>query len=147
MLLFMIHTIEHGISPNREELEQRLIDVAVGNQGALEELYHRTRAAVYALALSILKNTQDTFVRIWECAAQYRPQGSSMAWLLTITRNLARMKLRQSAKHAELDDAQWEAIPADVPTVTPEDRHLLQTALATLTDEDRQVVMLHSVTG
>ena len=55
-----------------------------------------------------------------------------MAWLLTITRNLARMKLRQSAKHAELDDAQWEAIPADIPTVTP---------------EDRQVVMLHSVTG
>jgi RNA polymerase sigma-70 factor (ECF subfamily) len=70
-----------------------------------------------------------------------------MAWLLTITRNLVRMKLRQSAKHAELDDAQWEAIPADIPTVTPEDRHLLQTALATLTDEDRQVVMLHSVTG
>jgi hypothetical protein len=48
MLLFMTHTIEHGISPNREELEQRLIDVAVGTQGALAELYHRTRAAVYA---------------------------------------------------------------------------------------------------
>lgn len=154
MLIVMIQTIEHGSGQNREELERLLIDVASGNQDALAALYHRTRAAVYALALSILKNihdaqdvTQDVFVRVWDSAPQYRPQGSPMAWLLTITRNLARMKLRQSARHVALDDAQWEAIPADAPNVTPEDRHLLQTALATLTDEERQVVMLHAVTG
>lgn len=154
MLMVMIQTIEHSQCPNKTELERLLVKVAAGEQESLAVLYHRTRAAVYALALSILKNThdaqdvtQDTFVRIWDSAPQYRPQGSPMAWILTITRNLALMKLRQSARHVELNDEQWEAIPADTPNVTSEDRHLLQTALATLTDEERQVVMLHAVTG
>jgi len=154
MLMVMIQTIEHSQCPNKTELEQLLVKVAAGEQESLAVLYLRTRAAVYALALSILKNThdaqdvtQDTFVRIWDSAPQYRPQGSPMAWILTITRNLALMKLRQSARHVELNDEQWEAIPADTPNVTSEDRHLLQTALATLTDEERQVVMLHAVTG
>lgn len=70
-----------------------------------------------------------------------------MAWLLTIARNLARMKLRQRERQAELSDEEWEAIPADSPGVTPEDRDLLQTALAGLEDQERQVVLLHAVTG
>ena len=135
-------------------LEGLLLRIAAGDQQALEELYRRTRAAVYALSLSCLKNahdaqdsTQDTFVRVWESAPQYRPQGSPMAWLLTIARNLARMKLRQRERQAELSDEEWEAIPADSPGVTPEDRDLLQTALAGLEDQERQVVLLHAVTG
>ena len=117
-------------------------------------LYHRTRAAVYALALSILKNThdaqdvtQDTFVRVWDSAPQYRSQGTPMAWLLTITRNLARMRLRQGTRETELDKTEWEAIPADAQGVTPEDRQLLQTALAALSPTERQIVLLHAVTG
>ena len=38
--------------------------------------------------------TQDAFVRIWDTAASYRPQGKPMAWLLTVARNLALMRLR-----------------------------------------------------
>ena len=154
MLMVMIQTIEHGGGPDRKELEQILIAVAAGEQEALAQLYHRTRAAVYALALSVLKNThdaqdvtQDTFVRVWDSAPQHRPQGSPMAWILTITRNLARMKLRRDAKHVDLDEEQWQAIPADLPGVTPEDRHLLQEALSILTEEERRVVMLHAVSG
>ena len=154
MLMVMIQTIEHGGGPDRKELEQILIAVAAGEQEALEQLYHRTRAAVYALALSILKHThdaqdvtQDTFVRVWDSAPQYRPKGSPVAWILTITRNLALMKLRRDAKHVELDEDQWQAIPADLPGVTPEDRHLLQEALAVLTEEERRIVMLHAVSG
>ena len=52
---------------------------------ALAELYQRTRSAVYGLALSYLKNaqdaqdlTQDVYVQVWDCAAQYRPSGSPM---------------------------------------------------------------------
>lgn len=154
MLTVMIQTIEEGGGPDRSELEALLLRVAAGDQDAFAGLYHRTRAAVYALALSILKNahdaqdiTQDAFVRIWENAPEYRPQGSPMAWILTITRNLARMQLRRSARHTDLDEAEWNAIPADLPAVTPEDRHLLQTALAALSDEERKVILLHAVSG
>lgn len=74
-------------------LESLLLDMTRGDQEALAQLYHRTRTAVFGLALSYLKNrhdaedvTQDTFVRVWENAPSYRPQGKPMAWLLTIAR-------------------------------------------------------------
>ena len=150
----MVQTVGQEQNRDPAELEKLILRIAAGEQQALEELYHRTRAAVYALALSCVRNahdaqdiTQDTFVRVWEGASQYRPQGSPMAWLLTVARNLARMKLRQGARQAELSDEEWEAIPADSPGVTPEDRELLQTALAGLEDQERQVVLLHAVTG
>ena len=148
----MIQTIRQEQDPAK--LEELILRVAAGEQQALEELYRRTRGAVYAVALSLLRNAhdaqdvaQDAFVRVWEGAAQYRPQGSPMAWLLTVARNLARMKLRQGARQAELSDEEWEAVPADSPAVTPEDRELLQGALASLEDQERQVVLLHAVTG
>lgn len=148
----MIQTIRQEQDPAK--LEELILRVAAGEQQALEELYRRTRGAVYAVALSLLRNAhdaqdvaQDAFVRVWEGAAQYRPQGSPMAWLLTVARNLARMKLRQGARQAELSDEEWEAIPVDSPAVTPEDRELLQGALASLEDQERQVVLLHAVTG
>ena len=60
--------------------------VAAGDSHSLEELYHRTRTVVYGLVLSYLKHpqdaedvTQDAFVRIWDTAASYRPQGKPMA--------------------------------------------------------------------
>lgn len=154
MLMVMIQTMEQGAADERERLDRLLTRVADGEQEALAELYHRARSAVYALALSILKNahdaqdvTQDTFVRIWDSAPQYRTQGSPMAWILTIARNLARMKLRRDARQTGLEEEEWAAIPADAPKVTPEDRHLLQEGLATLNDEERRVVVLHAVTG
>lgn len=154
MLLMMIQTTEYRDERKPEVLERLLLDTAAGRQEAFADLYHRTRGAVYALTLSMLKNahdaqdvTQDTFVRLWECAPQYRPQGSPMAWILTMARNLARMKLRQSARHTDLDEEQWNAIPAVLPDITPEDRQLLQNALAILSDPERQVVMLHAVAG
>jgi len=154
MLMVMKQTIEQGRKLSQKELEQVLIRVAAGEQEAFALLYHSTRAAVYAMALSILKNgddaqdvTQDTFVRIWDSVSQYRAQGAPMAWILTISRNLAIMKLRQGARHTALDQAQWDAIPANTPDVTEEDRYLLQEALSILSDEERQIVILHAVSG
>jgi len=69
--------------------------------GALEALYERTKAAVYGLALSILRNPQDaedvmqdTYIRIIRSAGRYRSQGKPMAFILTITRNLALDRIR-----------------------------------------------------
>ena len=153
MLLTAQTTQRHG-EEERRELDRLLSGVAAGDREALAQLYRRTRTAVYGLALSYVKNahdaqdvTQDTFVRVWDSAHQYKTQGSPMGWLLTVARNLALMKLRQGARQEQLDEEEWDAIPADSPAVTPEDRQILQTALASLADQERQVVMLHAVTG
>ena len=138
----------------RGELEQLLLRTGQGDRDAFARLYSLTRDGVYALALSLLHDAheaqdiaQDTFVKVWESAPAYRPQGSPMAWLLTVARNLARTRLRQGGRQVGLDEEAWNAIPAAAPDVSPEDRQLLQEALARLSPEERQIVLLHAVAG
>lgn len=140
-------------SRNRE-LDGLLLRVGQGDREAFARLYTLTRGAVYALALSLLRDaheaqdiSQDVFVRVWESAPSYRPQGAPMAWLLTIARNLSRSRLRRSGRETGLDEEAWNAIPADDPRVSPEDRQLLQEALSRLSGEERQIILLHAVTG
>ncbi len=139
---------------SRRELDGLLLRVGQGDRNAFARLYALTRGAVYALALSLLHDcqeaqdvSQDTFVKVWESAPGYQSQGSPMAWLLTIARNLARSRLRQGGRQVELDEEEWNALPASLPAVTSEDRVVLQEALAGLGAEERQIVLLHAVTG
>lgn len=153
MMILAVLQSEYGaVSPS--ELEELMAGLAAGDRDSLAQLYHRTRTAVYGLALSMLGSghdaddvTQDTFVRALEKAQLYRPQGTPMAWLLTITRNLALMKLRERGRTRDLPQEEWEALPAWNPQVTAEDQTVLEAALNTLTVEERQVVLLHAVSG
>lgn len=152
MLLAALQS-EYGV-PDPQQLEELMAGLAAGDRESLAQLYHRTRAAVYGLALSILGSghdaedvTQDTYVTAWEKCHLYRPQGTPMAWLLTITRNLARMKLRDRGRTQDLGEEQWQAIPAQSPSVTTEDRAVLEAALNILSDQERQIVILHAASG
>lgn len=136
------------------ELERLLGAMAKGDTGALAEFYTRTHGAVYALALSMTGSAQDAgdlahdaYLRIWSSAGRYRAKGSPMAWTLTITRNLCLMRLRRRKRRADLTDEEWNAIPAHAPDVSPEDRAVLQRALGVLDNTERQIVLLHAVSG
>lgn len=135
-------------------LEACLAQIAQGDQQALCALYEQTRQAAYGFALSILKNAEDaqdvlqeTYIRLYAAAGRYQPQGKPMAWLLTIVRNLARMKLREGARRAELAPEEWERLPASQTGLTSEDRMVLSAALRGLNDEELRIVMLHAVSG
>ena len=152
LTLLGVQTTEEEI--RSRELEQLLLQVGRGDREAFARLYGLTRGAVYALALSLLRDAheaqdvaQDAFVRVWESAPSYRPQGSPMAWLLTVARNLALSRLRQSGRQTALDEEAWNAIPAAAPDVSPEDRQVLQDALARLGAEERRIILLHAVAG
>lgn len=153
-MLSMLMTTEYAPAEERRELQRLLIRVAGGDRDALAELYQRTRAAVYGLALSYLKNaqdaqdlTQDVYVQVWDCAEQYRSTGSPMGWLLTVCRNLCLMRLRREERHAALSEEEWNAIPVQECGLDADERALLQGALARLADEERRIVLLHAVTG
>lgn len=140
-------------NPNGE-LEALISGIAVGSREDLAKLYRRTRAAVYGLALSYLKNgaeaedvAQDTFVKVWAAAPSYRPQGKPMAWLLTIARNLALGRLRTAARIQDLSEAQWSAFSIESDSLTADDRTVLAAALGRLSDEERHIVVLHAVCG
>lgn len=153
-MLSMLMTTEYAPAEDRHKLQQLLIHIAGGEREALAELYQRTRAAVYGLALSYLKNahdaqdlTQDVYVQVWDCAEQYRLTGSPMGWLLAVCRNLCLMRLRREERHAALSEEEWDAIPTRECGLDADECELLQGALASLTDEERRVVLLHAVTG
>ena len=109
---------------------------------------------MYATALSYLKDphraediTHDTFIRIWDCSPRYVSVGSPMAWILTIARNLSLMEIRRGTRETTLGEEEWCTVPADSPRVTPEDRIVLEEALASLSDDERRVIMLHVTSG
>ena len=52
-----------------------------------------------------------------------------------------------SVAKTALDEEAWNAIPAAPPGVSPEDRQVLQEALARLEPEERQVILLHAISG
>lgn len=143
-----------GPAVQAAELERLLYRIAKGDTEALADFYTRTHGAVYALALSMTGSAQDAeelahdaYLRIWDRAGSYRAKGSPMAWTLTVVRNLCLMELRRRRRRADLSEEEWNAIPADAPGVSAEDRAVLQKALGILEPDERRVVLLHAVSG
>ena len=154
--MFLVMTMES--LARRERPEQRLDEGLLGRVGrgdleAFEVLYRSTEKAVYALALSILKNphdaediVQETYLKVRAAAHLYVPQGKPLAWLFTITKNLCRDLLRgQSRTEAAPDGAEDDLRFSYVSD--PTDRLVLEAALKTLGEDERQVVLLHAVSG
>ena len=136
-----------------EELRELIRKIALGEGEALASLYEKTPSAVYGFALSISKNRadaeeimQDTFLAVDANANRYQPVGSPMAWILTITRNLAYQRLRRAKRETAAEDIPEEADHAILSEET-ENKMILETALKTLGEEERQIVMLHAVSG
>jgi RNA polymerase sigma factor (sigma-70 family) len=85
--------------------------IAAGDTGALERLYRELRVAVFAVAVSVVRDRalaedvlHDTFVRVCEKAHTYRPATRPRAWVLEIARNLAIDSVRRRARQRPLED-------------------------------------------
>lgn len=154
MLLFVM-TMSPGQSGRQDDIVEQCIErIAKGDKEALSLLYERTHAAVYGFALSILKNKHDAedvvheaYIRIWKAAGSYTPEQKPLAWMFTITRNLARMHLREQARTVAVSPEDWQNMFDETSTVDSSDRLMLAALLGSLSDEERQIVMLHVVAG
>lgn len=138
---------------NTLELDEKLIlRMAEGDNDAFRDLYQQTCDAVFGFALSILRNVHDaenvmhdTYLRIHRSAAAYQPMGKPMAWILTIVRNLCYTMLKNGDVCEEISEYDnLLQISEQEQTV---DRMVLQRALEVLPFEDRQIVVLHALTG
>lgn len=154
-MLAFIMAVPSGQSGRQDDImEMYLSKISEKDREALALLYEKTHAAVYGLALSILKNkqdaedvTHDTYVQIWKAAASYQSAGKPLAWIFTITRNLARMRMREQKRTVTVAPQDWQDMFADVPSVGHEDRMVLQFLMEGLSDEEQQIVLLHAMTG
>lgn len=155
-LSFMVLEGAHS-RPKRSKdkyLESLIMEIAKGNTGALAEFYKATDSSIYGFALSILKRPHeaedvmhDAYLKIYEAADTYQSLGKPMAWILTIVRNLALSRFRlKDESNLPLEDDRIMSDSYDF-TESTIDRIILDMALGILTDEECQVVVLHSITG
>lgn len=125
-----------------------------GANAAMRELYALTSSSVYGFALSILKNSYDAedvlhdcYVLIYSAAAGYRSAGKPMAWILTIAKNLSLKKLREGGRNAGISPEEAESSLTLSLEASMEDRAIVAACLKKLSDEERQIVVLHAVSG
>ena len=108
-------------------LQDLLAAASRGDHEAFSELYARTSANLYGVAVRILGRShatedvlQDAYVSIWKNAGSYRSEVGGvtvqpMTWLITIVRNKALDALRTRARRSEteLADGDDEAAAAE----------------------------------
>lgn len=153
MLLYLT-SVKELPEADSAELDRCIAALGAEDPQALAGLYRKTSSAVYGFALTILRNPQDAedvvhdcYLSVYSAAADYRSSGKPLAWILTITRNLCLMKLRERGKTADLPQEDWERWLEGREGVTPEDRLVLTECMTRLSPEERQVVALHAVAG
>ena len=155
MLTFMMQDTRNPREPGEDSrLEELLYRIALKDEAAFHALYDETRSAVYGFALSIVKNThdaedimQETYLAVYKASVSYNSQGKPMAWILRITRNFALLKLRDRKRQQPVS---WEEIGRWMDEnyhLESEDKIVLEAALNSLSDEERQIVSLHALGG
>jgi RNA polymerase sigma-70 factor (ECF subfamily) len=137
-----------------------------GETQVFHDLIRPHERSVYLMALSYMKNeadaedaAQEAFVRAFRNLASFRAESKFSTWLISITLNEARTRLRrkmlvpmdsldtppdedQHVSPALLRD--WREIPSEA-VERGEIRKLLQDAIACLPDIYRQVFLLRDV--
>lgn len=149
----MVDTVKsQRMNIDSRHLDEMLFAVAEGNMSSLGQLYERTHTGIYAYALSLLRDphdaedvVQDVYMSVYNSAYQYSSKGKPLAWMMTITRNLAMAKLRE--KNRFEDEAISENIAIDVSRLSAAERITLQDCMNKLDSNERQIVVLHAVSG
>ncbi len=152
--------------PNVEEEQRIIAQILAGDAQLFHELIRPYERTVYVMALSFLHNdadaedvAQEAFLRAYRNLASFRGDAKFGTWLVTITLNEARSRLRK-ASAAPMQSLDIE--PEEVGHVSPallrdwreipsedlerrEVRALLQEAVAELPPTYREVLVLRDV--
>lgn len=136
------------------EVDECIFAIAQDCDGALERLYGLTCSAVYAYALSVLKNVydaqdvmHDVYVKVYDSAHNYTSYGKPMAWILTIAKNLCYTRFRQQVRFCDVSDEELEKQFSDDAHISSDDKLVIVQMLKTLSDSERQIVVMHALSG
>ncbi|MGM9637168.1 MAG: RNA polymerase sigma factor [Eubacteriales bacterium] len=145
---------ENSLDASAGKLDEYLEKIADGDREALAAIYQATSDSVYGYALSILKNPhdaqdvmQDCYLCIFSAAHMYHSEGKPMAWILTIVRNLCLKNMRGRTRTVSITDEDWNPSLQECTELSVEDRMMLSACMNSLGDDERQIVVLHAVSG
>jgi len=154
--------------PTRDRNEAELIRrVCGGEKEAFYELVRPYERAVYTAAMSILNNqadaeevAQEAVLKAFSNLSRFRGEAKFSTWLVQITINEARLKLRKDRRHLyqsvdepqsdeegdyfPKDYADWREVPSEA-LQRKELRDALKRALAGLPQKYREVLVLRDI--
>ena len=132
------------------ELIQRL---ASKDESAFVEIYNQTKIPVFSIIIAIVKEKavaedllQDTYIKMIDALPTFQGRSAFKTWLVSIARNLAYDYLRQAKKSTLLMSDTVEQI-SDPFNVHPLKTMECEWLLSTLSEEERQIVILRAVNG
>jgi RNA polymerase sigma-70 factor (ECF subfamily) len=157
---------EPNLPPNDREA-QLIQRVCRGEHEAFYDLVRPYERAIYFAAMGVLNNpddaeevAQEAVLKAFNGLARFRSEAKFSTWLIQITINEARMKLRKEHRHLyepldeQRDDeegdyrprdfADWREIPSEE-LQRKELREALQRAMAALAPKYREVLVLRDV--
>jgi RNA polymerase sigma-70 factor (ECF subfamily) len=154
-----------GTTDNRDEA-QIIASILAGNTHEFHDLIRPHERSVYIMALSLLHNeadaedaAQEAFLKAFRNLAHFRGEAKFSTWLVSITLNEARSRLRsrKNVKIESLDEPpegqgqvspallrDWREIPSEA-LERQEVRHMLQQAITDLPLIYREVFLLRDV--
>lgn len=135
--------------------------IAQGDESALAKLYDATCAQVHGLSLRILGDqqiaeevTMDVYLQVWQQAGNYSEvRGSTLAWLMILTRSRAIDRLRTLQRHqSHCVYAPEEEYPdieplLDIQAMQTERSNTINMAFQKLKPIERQVLHLAYFSG
>lgn len=135
-----------------------LVGIAAGEHACFAELLSRFQSRVVNLIYRMVRDWdvaldlgQDTFLRIYQRAASFRPDGNASAWILTVAANAARDHLRSPKNkilHLDRPDTTEESLGASRTTAPgevlerEETRRIVQDVLSELPEAPRMIILL-----
>jgi RNA polymerase sigma-70 factor (ECF subfamily) len=155
------------MGPKRSD-EELMVAFQGGEKPAFEELLKRHQNGVYNFIFRFLGNRelaeevfQEAFFKVHQAADRYLPNGKFTTWLYTIVRNLCvdtfrRKKIRVAISLDERrdegdaslgDKIAGDNIPADIVSSARQIESALESALAKLNDDQREVFLLREKEG
>lgn len=137
---------------DKKELNNLIIEIQEGNEHAFEKLYKVTNKSVFTFVYSFIKRkdiaedlTQDTFIKIKRFIFSYKQNTNASAWILQVAKNVTLDHIKKYKKETTFDNAQIDVIDNNYSPDTSLFLHDLMNKY--LSEEDRQIVLLHDVHG
>ena len=127
--------------------------VARSDEAALAELYDRIGSTAYGLAYRVVRDAalaedavQDSFLALWRSAGSFLPErAKASSWILTLVHrravDLVRREQRRRTEPLEGAPEPFEGSAEEAAWLRLE-RERVQTALATLPDQQREAIEL-----
>ncbi|RTE86591.1 MULTISPECIES: sigma-70 family RNA polymerase sigma factor [Gammaproteobacteria] len=132
--------------------------IALGDRVAFKRFYAQTSSKLFSVCLAILRDRelaedvlQDTYVKVWHSASQYREdQGSVMSWVTSMARyraiDVLRVTDNQAISVADIEQLMSQSTVDVINDVEP-DTPRLDTCLGELKDSQRQSIHLAYLFG